>query len=98
MWKKSYLAARWIKEKLIQKNSSKIDSINNLIERNNTILETNKVKFDNFNTLKNIIENEFVALITDKKHKKVFNQFSSADYPIKIIFKGVFCWYAFKFS
>jgi len=76
-----------LKKMLIQKNSSSVDSINKLIEHNNTILQTNKVKFENFNTLRNIIENELVALITDKKHKKVFNQFSAADYPLKIIFK-----------
>ena len=76
-----------LKEKLIQKNLSSIDSINNLIKQNNTIIESDKLKFDNLNILRSIIENKSVALIVDKKQKKVFNKYSTVDYPVKIIFK-----------
>jgi hypothetical protein len=75
------------KEILIRRNSNSIDSINNLINKNKSIIESNRVKFENFNTLVKLIENKSIALITDKKHKKVFNQFSAADYTVKIIFK-----------
>jgi hypothetical protein len=75
------------KESLIRNNSISIDSINSIIETNKSIIEKNRVKFDNFNTLRSTIENRSVALISDKKHKKVFNQFSAKDYPTKIIFK-----------
>jgi len=76
-----------LEETLLRNNSHSIDSINNVIEKNNSIIETNRVRFENFNTLRSRIENKSVALITDNKHKKKFNQLSAADYPVKIIFK-----------
>jgi hypothetical protein len=75
------------KELLIKKHSASVDSINNLIEKNKLLIEANRIKLNNFNTLISSIDNKPVALITEKKHKKPFNKIIGTDYPIKIIFK-----------
>lgn len=77
------------KELLVKKHSASVDSINNLIEKNKLLIEANRIKLNNFNTLISTIDNKPVALITEKKHKKSFNEIIGTDYPIKIIFKDI---------
>lgn len=76
-----------LKERLVLNNSIMIDSINRLIEKNNLSIQTNKVRYENYNTLTKLIENKSVAFILDNKQKKTFNKLTSIDYPIKLIFQ-----------
>ena len=63
------------------------DSILGLIKDQEVILAANKIQFDNFNRLQNLLLNQSASILLSSKSSKKFIKITGVDYPTKMIYK-----------
>lgn len=61
-----------------------LDSLNHIININQSVIDLNKTQLDNFKRLNQILENKVACIINTKKEKKKFIQLTKLNYPIQI--------------
>ena len=63
------------------------DSLNTIINVQQSIIDSNKIQLNNYKKLNQIIENKAVCIINTKKENKIFVQLTNLDYPVKIFYR-----------